>query len=365
MIQYKIGKWLSKNKIHLGVWFLYMFYETVLLTIIFDRELEIEIYLIHYVVTISFFYLHGNFTLPFINKKGKSFFWAIPILLVIELIIYIYGHYCATLFLHLVGDYKKEDHPSADEAFILRNLYRGILMMGYATGYYFVVTYLSERKKTQELEKDRLEKIIQQQQIEKELVNAQNAFLKAQINPHFLFNTLSFIYHKVNAHSAIAGDAVERLSDMMRFAIDAEEMGTTISLANEIEQVENLLFLYQIRKGTDLNVYFAYTEEVKKFNLIPLVLLTLVENIFKHGDISDPDEIAIIDLDLADDSLHIQTKNLIKKHKVTESHHAGLHNIHKRLSYAYGEQVKFQYQTIGPHFKVDIVIPVHLLTKPA
>ncbi|WP_165501733.1 sensor histidine kinase [Pedobacter frigiditerrae] len=233
--------------------------------------------------------------------------------------------------------------------------------MGFSTGYYYLKTYLKERKRAENLEKERLEKIIQQQKIEQELVIAQNAFLKAQINPHFLFNTLDFIYHNVNKYSETAGDAVIKLAQMMRFAIDSNEMEQTIYLAYEIEQVENLLYLYQIRKNNDLNIHFAYTDEVKQFRLIPLVVLTLVENIFKHGDISNAEDIAFVNLEVKNDLLIIQAVNLINVNKIKGSNNSGLNNIQKRLNYAYGDKIIFQYQVISNHFKVDIKIPISFL----
>ena len=209
-----------------------------------------------------------------------------------------------------------------------------------------------------------MQTIIDRQKVAQELVIAQNAFLKAQINPHFLFNSLDFIYHNVNKHSEVAGEAIVKLAQMMRFAIDSNEMGDTIYLGEEIEQVENLLYLYQIRKTSDLNVHFSYTDEVRQLRLIPLVILTLVENIFKHGDISKDDDIAVINLAIVNEQLIIQTMNLINISTVQNSNHSGLNNIKKRLNYAYGDSVVCQNQTIGNHFKVNIVISIPLLKLP-
>lgn len=357
-----IFSWFSKFKIHLLVWLVYMTYEALSLGIFFNDFRSPIIYLSHYAIVFLLFYLHADLVLPRAARNEKLAIWIAIVLVIVELALYVCTQYLVTLILVSV-ELTVSTGKKFDVNFVLRNVYRGILFTSFSTGYYFLRNYLKEKKRTSELEKERLEKIIHQQQIEKELMNAQNAFLKAQINPHFLFNTLDFVYHKVNAQSAIAGEAVIKLAEMMRFAIDSDEMGTLISLRNEIEQVENLLFLYQVRKTTDLNVHFTYSEEVKELRLIPLVILTLVENIFKHGDISNPDEIAYIDLELADGRLHIQTRNMIKKYKVEDSNHSGLNNIKKRLSYAYGKQVQFQYHTIGHHFKVDISIPVELLRQ--
>ncbi|TKC09958.1 hypothetical protein FA048_07035 [Pedobacter polaris] len=356
--------WIKKYKIHFIVWALFMLYETVVIGLLFNLYGNPIIYIAHYIVIVSIFYVHANFILAWALRDKTNVIWRLPFIIIIQIILYILLNYSADLILIGLNLIEVKGKHNLDSTFILRNLYRGIYFLGFSTGYYFLSNFLSQRKKTEELEKEKLEKVIQQQKTEQELIIAQNAFLKAQINPHFLFNTLDFIYHKVNMHSEIAGEAVIRLSQMMRYAIDSDEMENTIYLADEIEQVENLIYLYQIRKTNDLNVYFSYTEDVKHLQLIPLVLLTLVENIFKHGDISDDDDIAYINLSILNELLQIQTVNLINHHKVKNTTNSGLNNIHKRLCYAYGNEVSFQYQSIDQHFKANIEIPVKLLKLP-
>jgi two-component system LytT family sensor kinase len=348
-----------KHRLHYLIWALYIFYEAITLGILFNDWGSPIIYLSHYLIIIIYFYVNSNFSLPVALKDKRKSILLLPLIVILELSIYIIAQYLVSEFLIVVKIAKDPVH--LDYFFLIRNLYRGLLFMGFSTGYYYLKTYLKERKKTEDLEKERLEKIIQTQKIEQELVIAQNAFLKAQINPHFLFNTLDFIYHNVNKHSETAGQAVIRLAQMMRFAIDSDEMEQTIYLADEIEQVENLLYLYQIRKNSDLNVHFAYTDEVKQLRLIPLVLLTLVENIFKHGDISNADDIAFINIEVKNDVLIIQTINLINLNKIKDSNNSGLNNIQKRLNYAYGDEIIFQHQVSNNHFKVDVKLPIKLL----
>ncbi|RYX79671.1 histidine kinase, partial [bacterium] len=72
------------------------------------------------------------------------------------------------------------------------------------------------------------------------------------------------VYHSVNKHSPVAGDAVARLAEMMRFALTAENQEQQTQLAAEIEQVENLIFLYQIRKNNQLSISFKYPQKALK-----------------------------------------------------------------------------------------------------
>ncbi len=350
--------WFKANKIHFLVWALYMFQESVLTSILSGNYSHPLIYLVHYAVIIVLFYFFGDYSLPWAVKSKTYKFWKILFIVFFQIIIYAYAHYWASLGLIFFKIDANQLHISFDATFVMRNFYRCVVFMMFATGYYFLKTYIAERKKTEALEKQRLEDIIKQQQIAQELIIAQNAFLKAQINPHFLFNTLDFIYHKVNQHSATAGEAVIKLAQMMRFAIDSDQMQETIILSDEIEQVENLVYLYQIRKSSALNIDFIYTEEVKQIQLIPLILLTLMENIFKHADLSDHVDRATLQVTIVEKLLHISCFNLINSKKVVHSNKSGLDNIKKRLYYAYGEEAVFEQTSTPTHFKVEISIPL-------
>ncbi len=356
----KILKWYVSYKIHLIAWFVYMIYESVIAGIVFDNFGNPIIYILHYIVFIVFFYIHADYALPWALKSQTRAYYGIPLVVIIQIPIYICFQFLVSYFLEFVQIAKKE--VILDLHAILRNVYRSILYLLFSTGYYFFKTYLWERKKTEELERQKLIAIIDQQKTEQELVHAHNAFLKAQINPHFLFNTLDFVYHNVSVHSAVAGEAIIRLSEMMRFAMQSDQMDSQIILADEIEQVENLLYLQEIRKNEELNVEFIYSSTVQQLQFIPLVLLTLVENIFKHGDLSNPESKAIIAITINGENLCLQTSNLINDIQNSIGNRSGLKNIQKRLVYTYSDSVQFSYQAIGQRFVVKIEIPTALLT---
>jgi sensor histidine kinase YesM len=361
LIKNQIKSWLIQNKIHFLVWALYMFQESVITSILSGNYSHPLIYLVHYAVIIVLFYFFGDYSLPWAVKSKTYRFWKILFIVFFQIIVYAYSHYWASLGLIFFKIEPNQLQISFDTTFVLRNFYRCVVFMMFAAGYYFLKTYIAERKKSEALEKQRLEEIIKQQQIVQELVVAQNAVLKAQINPHFLFNTLDFIYHKINHHSEVTGEAVIKLSQMMRFAIETDQMEETIKLSDEIEQVENLMYLYQIRKSSALNVDFAYTEEVKQIQFIPLVLLTLMENIFKHANLSTDDDKATLQIEIIDELFHISSFNLIHPKKAVQSNQSGLANIQKRLNYAYGEEAVFEQTSTPTHFKVQISIPIRLL----
>jgi two-component system LytT family sensor kinase len=250
--------------------------------------------------------------------------------------------------------------PSLKLSYWLVHGYRGTYYLIMSSTYYFVKNYIAETKKSRELEKQRFDEIINRQQIEQELAKAQNAFLKAQINPHFLFNTLDFIYHNVMELSPRAADAIISLSEMMRYAIDADKMGEFIKIGDEIEQVQNLQYLNRLRKNQEMPLKIIYSDEVAGISFIPLVLLTLAENIFKHGNLNEGHE-ATMRVFIENGFLFIETDNLSSRH-IEDTKRTGLLNIGQRLKYAYGDSVIFNYyQSPDEHFKVQIQVPVRQL----
>ena len=358
-----LKNWFNKYKLHLLVWALFVFYEAVVIGLVSGTFGHPLTYMAHYAAAVVLFYVHANLFLPWALLNKRSAIWRLPFILV-----EIGGFVVVSFFLDkilIMGQIIPYDKPfNLSWLYTLKMVYRGSYFLGFATGYYYLITYIKEKRKTSELEKQHLKDIINSQKAEQELTKAQNAFLKAQINPHFLFNTLDFIYHNINTSSPVAADAVIVLTEMMRYAVDADKMGDFICLGDEIEQAENLLYLSQMRKNHALGFRINYTEEVREIYLIPLVLLTLVENVLKHGNLNEPEHEALIDLYVENESFHVVTDNRVNHEplKLKTGYHTGLNNIEKRLRYAYGDAIEFEYHTDkANHFKLHLCIPIEQL----
>jgi len=354
--------WIIKYRIHIIIWGAYIAYETILLWVLFGAGGRLSLYVVHYSLLLLLFYSQAKYFLPWAVKFPKRSYWGVPLILTVEMIVFVLLSFAGDemlFYFHLIPPSKTYGF---NPDFYLKTIYRGVQIMFFSTGYYFVLRYNAEKRRAEELERIRLNNIIQQQKSEQELIKAQNAYLKAQINPHFLFNTLDFIYHNIVKLSPSIGEAVVTLADMMRYAIDSDRMGDFIPLNSEIEQVENFLYLNRIRKKDGLHVKFTYVDNVLDIKFIPLVLLTLTENIFKHGDLSQAETSALINVYIKEQMFYIETDNLIDKKNKPESSHTGLANIHKRLEYAYDSGAAFTYHEDNRgHFVTSIAIPLALL----
>lgn len=296
------------------------------------------------------FYVHTHLILEMGLRHKRHIWWKLPILLALELLAYLIIYIGFDYLITEILKYSRPRKIGMNMQYVLGPVYRAIYFMFFSTGYYFLLKFLSEKKKTEELERQRLNNMIQ-------IAKSENAFLKAQIQPHLLFNTLDFIYQNARDQSPIAAETILSLSEMMRYSVDSNKDKDYISLEEEINQVENLINLHQLRKNHQLQIRFWYDDEIKKIEIIPLILITLVENIFKHGNLLSHSNPAEIKLYLENNKLIIETSNKIVEAKEKAGLNSGIKNITRRLAYAYGERSTFEnYITDDNYFKVKVTI---------
>jgi two-component system LytT family sensor kinase len=357
----KIHIWFMRYRLHILVWVIYFIYECVVIGIIYNQYAKPIVYVTHYAIILFIFYNHEGRWFPWALRNKRTAFWKVPMVILFEICLYILFCYNVDYALIKYG-YLPSGTLVFDYLYIVKNSYRCLYFIGFSSWYYIIMTYNKEKRKTEELERLRLNEIISRQKAEQELSKAQNAFLKAQINPHFLFNTLDFIYHHITSVSPVAADAVVTLAEMMRFAIDADKMGEYIRLGDEIEQVNNLLYLNHLRKNEELPFNFSCEPGLEERYIIPLVLLTLTENIFKHGDLTKG-QTASLEVYSNAGMMIIASVNVSSRTR-KNSNGTGLANIRKRLEYAYGNAVDVNYfQDDNNYFRVTIRIPLPLLNE--
>jgi sensor histidine kinase YesM len=218
-------------------------------------------------------------------------------------------------------------------------LQKGLLIAAYAFNTLFAtgislliayLVYLQDAKKQQ--------KILEQQKIELEMEKtyANLNFLKAQINPHFLHNTLNFLYAKSLPYSTELSEGILTLSDIMRYALsEANLKDGKAALKDEVEHVRNVIKIHQLRFSNNLQVNFEVTGVLNGTTIIPFVLITIVENAFKHGDLKDTTHPIDVKLAVEHNSIRFYCHNKKKAGPKELSTGIGLDNIKKRLDLAY------------------------------
>lgn len=187
-------------------------------------------------------------------------------------------------------------------------------------------------------------RILEEQKLllEAQISQANFKFLKAQINPHFLHNTLNFLYSESIPYSTDLSEGILTLSDIMRYALDqGNQQDGKAPLKDEIEHVQNVIRINQLRYSNQLKVNFEVVGEAGSYMIIPFVLITLVENAFKHGDLKNPDYPINIRLNINNNSVYFYCNNKKKNGPKQLSTGIGVENIRNRLRYSYGDKCKF------------------------
>jgi hypothetical protein len=172
-------------------------------------------------------------------------------------------------------------------------------------------------------------------QTEKIQLNTQLSFLKAQINPHFLFNTLNSIYSLSIEKSEKTPDAIIRLSHMMRFVI-SEANDDFVPLNKEISYVTNYIELQKLRLGNTVDLAYKITGTTVEKKIAPLILIPFVENAFKHGVNPEENSKINVNIEIHDTELLLMVENYKVKHRtMIEKSGLGVDNARKRLDLLY------------------------------
>lgn len=202
-------------------------------------------------------------------------------------------------------------------------LVMAVLVLGISTSLAAVRKWQKDKQKREELEKDK--------------INSELSFLKAQINPHFFFNTLNNIYALTQVNAGMAGQAIHQLSRMMRYLLYETQQGQT-TLSQEIAFVKDYISLMQLRLTDAVKVNLETPPDLKDMPMAPMMLLPFLENAFKHG-VSATQQSHIDILILQDNSkLDIIVRNSIMKDNgvsLDTNSGIGLMNTSRRLELLY------------------------------
>jgi two-component system, LytTR family, sensor kinase len=174
----------------------------------------------------------------------------------------------------------------------------------------------------------------QKKLLENERLNAELNFLKLQINPHFLFNTLNSIYSQAHFKSEQTEHSILKFSRIMRYVL-YDSAAEKISLSQDLEYISNYIDLQQLRLSKNITVQYQVTEQVAGLSIAPLLLITFIENAFKHGiSYTAPSEIKIA-IAVTGRALSLTVENAINRLNRGSTGGVGLVNARRRLDVLY------------------------------
>ncbi|RSC96249.1 histidine kinase [Tenacibaculum singaporense] len=190
---------------------------------------------------------------------------------------------------------------------------------------------------------------------EKEKTEAELKTLKAQLNPHFLFNTLNNIYSLSLSNSPKTPASIGKLSEMLDYVLYRCNTKLVL-LSNEIKLIENYIELEKLRYDSRLKVSLINKVE-KDIKIPPLILLSLVENAFKHGAGEDSGSPEIkIELLSSENSFKFKISNTVSKDYVLKKESIGLSNVRKQLDLIYQDQYSLTIESGENEFNVALNI---------
>jgi two-component system, LytTR family, sensor kinase len=199
------------------------------------------------------------------------------------------------------------------------------------------------------------------QELAKEKLGAELNYLKGQVHPHFLFNTLNNLYSLTLQKSDTAPKIVLKLSELMSYML-YDSQSETIPLSKEINHIKNYIELEKIRYGSRLDVSFNASGDINGKYIAPLLLIPFVENAFKHGVSNETENAWVtIDIKVKDDLLTVKVENsrsssLAATDKLNYKNGIGLQNVARRLELLYNGNHELVMEKETDRYLVDLKI---------
>ncbi len=383
---------IDKYRIHIIVWFIYIFYYLLFYSISTNTSINVELVFKVLLSNISYaitFYLSSEIVFPLllnnIDLRTIKFLMSIFICSFIAFILVFTKLnllvFASNTILPTLGKIDiREEFPL--------HFWNTQIYVFYALGYYFSQRVIQQQKEIaqKEIEIANQKAVVAEQKVElikkeielaeereknailaKEKAQAEMAFLRAQINPHFLFNTLNLIYSKIiTAPKEVAGEIMLEFSKMMQYATSTKMQEETVDLEGEITFVKQYLDMYKARNQQ--NAHIDYEEEgyFGSDRVVPMVLITIVENAMKHGLVDDPQNPLIIRVSLVDNFFVFMVRNLKNPypHDISGKGNTGVGivNIIKRLNAVYKNGgFTLESEDLGDDYVVTFTVDYNLI----
>ncbi|WP_026953385.1 sensor histidine kinase [Algoriphagus mannitolivorans] len=294
-----------------------------------------QIFLIGILITI--FYSNSSILVPNVLLKGKNYLYLLIIILgavlFYGLIVYFEQFTGYGRAMHQVFNPEKPFNPGRrwlpGDVFQLL-LY--VISIGLSTSVALVQKWQKDDALRREMDRQR--------------INTELSYLKAQINPHFFFNTLNNIYALTNLDVSKAQEALLKLSRMMRYVLYENQKNETL-LSKEIKFIEDYIELMKMRLSSKVKLNIQIEEPKEDLIIAPMLLLPFLENCFKHGVSSQQESEILIKVEIMGDTLFFETRNHIfpVNQDSPEAHEngIGLTNTKRRLDLIYPEKHRLKF----------------------
>jgi two-component system LytT family sensor kinase len=287
------------------------------------------------------YYAISNFTIPTFLLKKKYAFFVIATIAIIILSAWFRALVAIQINLHFF--YPKQ---AIDFGTLYLNSVVNISL------WVLIITIgkmILDRKQTQQ----------QLELLEKERIKNELDYLKAQINPHALFNSLNTIYGHIDKNNQVARNILLQFSELLRYQLydcGAEK----VSLEKEIAYIKNYIAFQRLRKEEKLTVMLEIENTAPGLEIAPLLLVVLIENAFKFvSSFSDKENNIFIRICIKDNMLHssfINTKELQQASNAQGSNGIGIANLKRRLELLYNKKYELTTDINNDFYRTNLII---------
>ena len=335
--------------LHIAAWILIFF--TPMMYAGHSNFIDVRRYLFFSVAPLMLvvvFYVNYFLLVPryYLNNKRNVFYISnIVFIVLLSICLHYWMYFCRTIFDPIeVHREKPEVHCINHFVFILRDMFNLLMSC-------IVATTIRLAEKLHQTEDERIE-------MEKAKTEAELKNLRAQINPHFLLNTLNNIYALTAIDATRAQKAIDELSKILRYVL-YENDRDFVHLVDETNFLKNYVNLMRIRVSSNVDVKMNIDIPQDCHACIaPMIVISLVENAFKHGiSASEPSYISI-DIKASNDKIEceIRNSNFPKTQSDHSGHGIGLKQVAKRLELAYNGNYKWETWTDEKEYNSKIII---------
>lgn len=299
------------------------------------------------IINLSIFYINYTLLIPILVIQKKkyglymfSIFLLIAIMVVIKTIV-------ASLNSDFFLTYINEDNGKV----IYMELTKYMVFAIFVSGFFVVVSALLKFA-IDWFGSERIQRDLVSEKRDMEL-----QFLKSQLNPHFLFNSLNNIYSLAYQKSDKTADAILKLSEIMRYMI-YESNDSWVALSKEIDYVQSYIELQKLRFKDGAAVELTLNGEIDNQQVVPLILISFVENAFKHGVANDPNDPIRINIIANQKILHFSVTNKKNQYNKDVMGGVGLNNVERRLQLLYPERYKLNIVNSATHYTTELMLDI-------
>lgn len=309
---------------------------------------------LNYVLNISLFYFNAHIVLQYFGEKLKSSWFIIIFIVGVEILVFVAFKYPINLM--IMGEGIRLNTNEDFRMYAVSNILRSFYYISFSTVYWFSIITVQRNNKINEMETQRLHQENERVLLQKDLVIARNLYLQSQINPHFLFNTLSFMYNASIKVSEKLSNSIMTLSDIMRYALTNIDEDQKVLLEKEIEHIRNFIELNQARYEQRLNLHFDVEGTIGDARIIPLSLITIVENVFKYGDLLDTAQPASVLISVENCKMEFLVSNKKRTGITAPGQGTGLKNLRERLEVHYPKSYTLEVNNNETHYSLTFII---------